>query len=1385
MLGGAGPGSGSARHSAAPALGGRAPAMGPVGAGWVLAGGFLATALAMPAGAGPPWRPLDALPLPGTPAPPGDPRPQPTAQVRAPRRHWPPATPGPEPGQLEEGEQRGRWSPEGSVAAGPEPCQRRVFPERPAPPAGPGRRTRPPWSRTRASAPRAEERAGCERAAAGRVLAAEPSGPSGVRTDSAEGPWGRPRSRIVDVVPFPLRRGCGPPSATHPVTAGLLVKTLLPTLQHGHISRAILGASEKGVMFQKCAVVSEQSDPYTAQVWLLVNTTRSPSATNLSDLVVMDNVTGLAIRGSTGNKTAEGFQAFRKKFMQAGDSFAVSYSASLVAGGFRPGEPLLLPAQLTFQSLSQNRTQLHALLTIIAEEEETVLPNHGIHAAGFFVAFVVSLVLTWLTLLFMLRYQCLKGNMFSDYQVQHHENKLEHSQFILADGANEDLALNDQMVDILSSEDPGSMLQALEDLEIATLNQADFDLEACRTQVSKDIIALLLKNLTSSGQLSPQVERRLGAIFKKQFLLLENEIQDEYDRKMVALTAECDLETRKKTESQYQREMVALEELEELLKRVSERSAAACSSLLRTVHGLEQEQLRRMLALQQEEDFAKAHRQLAVLQRNELHRIFFTQIRSALCRGDLKPEVAQTLLRDYSEIQDSVDELMDFFQATKRYHLGRRFRHREHLVQSVQGAEGRAQGLLSVAAAQLTRLVQKHERAGYLDEDQMEMLLERAQTEVFSVKQKLDNDLKQERKRLRQKLISKRRRAVQEKHKEHRREQLSLGEAFRAAEDAGQYLGQWRSVMAERSAALEELQDRLDQAALDDLRALTLSLTEKATEELRRLQSSGMTQELLKRSAPWLFLQQILEEHGRELAARAEQLEAEERSRGPGGQGARQRLQEDALGASAQEQAELRRWERTVFTQLCSAPRSLSEEELLRMKQEAQGCFAEMDQSLALPKIRARVLLQQCQAAWREAEFQKLDQALAAPELQPSRGKKQRAKADLLRKCLEDKVQLLEDQAPEELVEKVQGELLRERVQQLEALEQRFAESVVSLQFQKAAKRTKMLCAYTALLSIQDLLLEELSETETLTKAACAQILASHTPELQDLERKLEEQLGHQDAAGQQQALAGWQQWGAEGPGPLTEPGDVGPEGQVSAILRRALGKGQEILEQHQQRLREEKQNRAVLEDLLENMENGTFLTLHGQELRLAAYLTKLAAVPGSVLLRLLGVVQPTAPQPELLAALDTVGEKHADHAAPEWGDGGEQADLARRRRHQDWWKALEGKLRGDLASRGLEKVVWAHRRKESILQKTCLPLTECVAYPGKGSWPHLSLEPLGELAPVSIVGAEAVDLLDTGEKLFIFRNPMEPEISLHVPPRRKKRNFLNAKKATWASGLD
>lgn len=56
-----------------------------------------------------------------------------------------------------------------------------------------------------------------------------------------------------------------------------------------------------------------------------------------------------------------------------------------------------------------------------------------------------------------------------------------------------------------------------------------------------------------------------------------------------------------------------------------------------------------------------------------------------------------------------------------------------------------------------------------------------------------------------------------------------------------------------------------------------------------------------------------------------------------------------------------------------------------------------------------------------------------------------------------------------------------------------------------------------------------------------------------------------QEEAEQQRVLESWQRWAADGPG-LSEPEEMDPERQVSAILRQALNKGQKLLEQHQQR---------------------------------------------------------------------------------------------------------------------------------------------------------------------------------------------------------------------------
>ncbi|NXT33741.1 LBN protein, partial [Pelecanoides urinatrix] len=788
-----------------------------------------------------------------------------------------------------------------------------------------------------------------------------------------------------------------------------------------------------GITLQKCGVVDVEHDPQTAYITLLINNTNTLLSANITDLIVLDNITGLHVQKTSGNKTTGGIQIYRKRFLQGGEHFTINYSALLDAKEMWDGRVLTLPAKLIFRSSSQNETRLVSLtasFTVTEVEKTKVSYSHAIHASGFFIAFFVSLVLTCAGFFIVYRTQILKWSFRSKNQEIQHEfnqnHRLEHSQFNSGDLFGEDIIMNDQIIDILSFEESGNMRRALEDFEVASLTRADADLEAFRMQICKEVIAMMMKNMVLSHSLFPHVEKRMSSIFKKQFLAMEKEIQEEYERKMVALTAECNLETRKKMEAQCQKARVANEEAEELMKKMNEKPAVEYRSLLDRLHRLEQDRLKRFLSVKQEEYFAKAYRQLAVTQRKELHNIFFTQITNATFKGELKLEAAKTLVEDYSKIQGDIEELMDFLQASKKYHLNRRFAYREYLISKIQLGDTQASALINAAATQISSLISKMERAGHLPESHSGVLLDRAEAEINSVKQKFDHDLKQEKQKLHQKLITKRRREMLQK-KEHRKDQLSLGDPFKTTKEVTHYLSHWKNLLSDHTIEFEEVTEKLDSEASEELKELLFSLTEKTVEELKRVQYGVFVQELVKLSVPKMLLLEAVEEHKKEMVVKHEQLEREERDKSTAAeellQLTRQKLSQE-LETSLLEQKKLRSWEQSVFMQLLSLPLSLSEEELLRMRQELHCCFSQVDSSLAWPKIRARALLQAFEVEQRDTELLKVDQNLAMTNKQQhskmkKTGSRNRNKIDILKKSLQDKVLIYEESVRDENLNKV------------------------------------------------------------------------------------------------------------------------------------------------------------------------------------------------------------------------------------------------------------------------------------------------------------------------------------------------------------------------------
>ncbi|XP_009875131.1 PREDICTED: limbin [Apaloderma vittatum] len=970
-------------------------------------------------------------------------------------------------------------------------------------------------------------------------------------------------------------------------------------------------------------------------------------------------------------------------------------------------------------------------------------------------------------------------------------HKLEHSQFNSGDLFSEDIIVNDQIIDILSFEESGNMLQALEDLEVATLTRADADLEAYRMQICKEVIALMMKNMVLSHSLFPHVEKRMSSVFKKQFLAVEKEIQEEYERKVVALTAECNLEARKKMEAQHQKARNANEEAEELMKKIIEKPAVEFRSLLDRLHRLEQDHLKRFLLVKQEEYFAKAYRQLAVTQRKELHNIFFTQIRNATFKGELKLEAAKALVEDYSKIQGDIEELMDFLQASKKYHLNRRFAYREYLISKIQLRDSQASALINAAATQISSLINKMERAGHLPGSHLGVLLDRAETEINSVKQKFDHDLKQEKQKLRQKLITKRRREMLQK-KEHWKEQLSLGDPFKTAKEVTHYLSCWKNLLSGHAIEFEELTEKLDNEASEELKELLFSLTEKTVEELKRVQYGVFVQELVKLSVPKMFLLETVEEHKKEMVVKHEQFEREEQETSTAAeellQLTRQKLSQE-LETSLMEQKKFRSWEQSVFMQLLSLPLSLSEEELLRMRKELHCCFSQVDSSLAWSKIRARALLQTFEMDRRDTELLKVDQNSAVTNKQQhskmnKTGSRNRSKIDILKKSLQDKIFIYEESVKDENLKKVKYELQLEKERQEHNLENNLGEYIAALAFQKTVKKVKMLELYTAVTNAQALLFEQLSTSKTLSKLECIQILEAHNPEIEELDRKLEYEMLQKESAQQQQQqqhLMGRQRWTTDGLGLSSEAVETSADRQLTVLLRQAMNKCRQLINHHQQSLRDEQWNCAVLEDLLENIEMDAFLALYSQELRLAGYLAKLTRVPMEVLHRILNLLLPSSSQSEVLSVLDSI-RKYSDGVV-ESDSNADESGSCKKRKNQELWQALENKVGEDLINRNLEKMPSLNRRKDSLIKKKQLAVFEKAAFIHLGCSPtHPPMEQSDPPVPLSTAAAEAIELLDTGEKVFLFRELSDPILSSHSYPRKKKKNFLNSKKAARTS---
>ncbi|KAK6493552.1 limbin-like isoform X1 [Huso huso] len=1162
-----------------------------------------------------------------------------------------------------------------------------------------------------------------------------------------------------------------------------------PLPRHKHI-RSLAQASTFGLTFHKCGQVDSKKEFPTVSFKLVINNTGIPSATNISQLSIRDAVTGLTLQVTSGNVLERGFQTFTKDTLTVGSHYTVKYTALIK----EPHGILALPAYLTFSNASQNDINLFGPLmanfTLRKNSTGKISPNHSIHFVGFLVAFIVSFVLVCLVLLIVYQIRKMSG------KIPHQNRKrrigvngeYDPDQTIcnISETSKEEAAFEDKIVDILIFEDPLNMYQTLDNLDMSNLLHTSASLESYRVQIYKDVIAKLLRNVKVRGDLSPLAEKRLNSVLNGQLMGMEGKLKEEHVARMAALAAECNLETREEMEAEHRRVTAEKGKAERLFQQVDQQEVLECSMLLDKLHKLDQSHLQHCLLVKHEEASANIQRQIVVCRRVELHKIFFEELEEATRMGELENNVANRLLHVYLTSQEQLEEVLDILLANQRYILGERHAHRQFLVHSLQSLKNLICEVFTKATLQIESFFQEVKTDGYVTEDLAGSLLEKAKKELLQVKQNLDEALNREKSALHCNITKKRRSQICEKVQEQKQKQKDLATVSKASKeslDLHHYLNCWQNLLTSQCIEVGDLINNLDEEAAADIRKVSMRLIQSACSEIKSIQPR-ITQELSSLGAPRLALQHAGAKHqlmAGVLSEAQERLHKEGKNALKVLQKTRDKLQEQ-LELEMKEQRALRQRGRSVFVNLCKSQLTLSEVDLLKMKLEFQKCLSMMDNCLVLPRAQTRSRLQAYLSDWRKAILMKMEHShtLMQDKQQKSKLKKQPHEAKIsqdhaeflvLQKRIEEKMNLYEQEKEIEntALKKVLVEMLHERDHHLKAQEERLAVHMAALQFQKAEKRVRALEAYSAILSLQTLLVEELRISGSMTGSETVQIIQKHRHGLEDAVNQLKlKESAEWDALMKEYSLAA----AIEGPSSETQRGQE--ESQIAVSLQRALTKCQHVTGVQRQRLREEDTVSQITADLKEQLE---FKRLHmhfDQDLEFLAYLVKQTQVPANVLLEVLHLLLPTSSEADLISIIDPVCPKPAQTVTVNEREKG---------RYKGSGRSLDSKLREEIINNNMS-VGSLGKEKASILKKKQVQLLKQL------SFSHLehSKSPQGDgrqdNADSTVEpAADVLHLPHTGEKVFVFRCKAGLDDSLDtIPKKKKKRSFLNFKKSAVAN---
>lgn len=1149
-----------------------------------------------------------------------------------------------------------------------------------------------------------------------------------------------------------------------------------------------LAPSAFGVQFYKCAQMISKDE---ITFFLLIHNVASAGVrSNLSQVAVRDSISGIVPVKSGGQRVEKGYQSFTIDALDAGSQVVLNYTAHVTS--MKSGV-LDLPAFLTFSNASQNDVNmfgpLTANLTLRINSTNRISMNHTVHCAGFFGGFFVSLLLSLMAFLVVHLIDPSITLFFCQKRRNGGSSALEFGDCDVDDSLKDEAWFENKMVDMMILEEPQNMSQTLESIEVSALLQASTHLEEARLQIHKALVAALL----SRG------DGRLLEVIIGQMMGAEGRLKEQLEARMAALSTQCNRETRDAMETEHHRQRQEQEEAEQLCQQAEQQIVLHCSLLLEKLHKLSQSWLQRHLLVQHEEASARIQREITEQRRVELHKIFCEELEEATRLGEIDQNTASRLQHQYFSCQDLLEDTIDEVEAHQRFVLSERQAQRSFLVQSLQSLHSLICETFSNFSRALDDWFSHISRLSCVSAEQLKALCDRAQHQVVILRQRLEEALTDEKRALRGGLLQRRRELLCDMLRVHRQQQKALLSSPLPPDEAGllQMFHSWWNLLSSHCSEFSELIKRLDEEAATDIRKVTTRLLEGTVSELRAIQPS-VAQSLQAMLSP--ADRRLIQADSTALIqdpAQSDRLQQDGQTALLTLNTTRDQLQ-CALQREMKEQRQTRDKCRAFFRHLCSCQLSLSEADLLQLKQEFLKCFSVMDQGLMLPPAVLKTKLHCALEEWRSTQ----ESLMIQDKL--SKGKrglsKHRPGSELQRfqKSLNERVSLFEKLAEQEmdLRDKVLEEMRVDRHLTLLSQTCVLSSRLISGQCEKVQSRSSALQMWTALMSLRKILIQQFTQRDNMANS-----IHMYWEGLTVAEEQF-----HKDQSSLLDSSPVSDQLHIVSDGSESSDSEtvfqLKSDCRMVSILQGALHKREQLLSVLTQSCEQWRSSSQVTEELKEQLELRRLQEFLHQELQFVSDLLKVSEIPPDVLKELFRLLLPCVPESKRLCVTEALSPKQSS------------ADPQRSGLSSIMNFNLAVNLRKDVISKAaveapacLEQSTGLDEKRQDLLQKL-LPLACAppliIAHrqnvqpsvprsdptsqdPQTGPLDSLktgsdkpSLDPgLGtSLSPGSDLSHDCHgDRDDPTVRLFVFRDRLPSASVTGSITRKRKRNFLNFKK--------